>query len=91
MFLAASVMLLNKVDLLAHLDFDVDEAIGHARRVNPRIRVIRISATSGEGMQEWLDFLRQGVADAGAARRETVERFEPPIARAQTQVRQPLP
>jgi hydrogenase nickel incorporation protein HypB len=91
MFRAASVMLLNKVDLLAHLDFDVDEAIGHARRVNPRIRVIRISATSGEGMQEWLDFLRQGVAEAGAARRETLERLEPPIARAQMQVRQPLP
>jgi hydrogenase nickel incorporation protein HypB len=91
MFRAASVMLLNKVDLLAHLDFDVDEAIGHARRVNPQIRIIRISATSGEGMKEWLDFLRQGMAEAGATRRGTVEGLEPRIARTQTQLRQPQP
>ncbi len=91
MFRAASVMLLNKVDLLAHLDFDVDAAIGHARRVNPQIRIIRISATRGEGMEEWLEFLRQGVADAGAARRETVEGLAPRIARMETPVRLPLP
>ena len=60
MFRVASLMLLNKIDLLPHLDFDVDAVIGFARRVNPQIRVIRVSATSGEGMGEWLDFLRDG-------------------------------
>ncbi len=62
MFRAASVMLLNKIDLLPHLHYDVATAIGFARRVNPKIRVIQLSATTGEGMDEWLTFLRDGVA-----------------------------
>src|SRR5690606_5340978 len=45
MFRAASLMLLNKTDLLPNLDFRVDEAIAHARRVNPGLRVIQVSAT----------------------------------------------
>ena len=64
MFRAASLMLLNKIDLLPHLDYDVTAAIGFARRVNPSIRVMQLSATSGEGMQEWLAFLHEGVAQA---------------------------
>jgi hydrogenase nickel incorporation protein HypB len=60
MFRAASVMLLNKIDLLPYLTYDVDAAIGYARRVNPRIRVIQVSATTGAGMDEWLQFLRDG-------------------------------
>jgi hydrogenase nickel incorporation protein HypB len=67
MFRAASLMLLNKVDLLPYLDYDVDAAVAYARRVNPAIRVIQLSATSGAGMDEWLAFLRQGVAKASAA------------------------
>ena len=66
MFLAASLMLLNKVDLLPHLSYDVDTAIAYARRVNPAIKVIQISATSGVGMDEWLAFLREGMAQARA-------------------------
>lgn len=50
MFAASKVMLLNKVDLLPHLSFDVDACIANARRVNPEILVIKVSATSGEGM-----------------------------------------
>ncbi len=60
MFRAASVMLLNKVDLLPYLNYDVGAAIAHARRVNPHIRVIQVSATTGAGMDEWLQFLRDG-------------------------------
>jgi hydrogenase nickel incorporation protein HypB len=62
MFRAASVMLLNKIDLLPHLTYNVDAAIAFARRVNPQIRVIQLSATSGEGMDAWLAFLHEGVA-----------------------------
>lgn len=58
MFHASDVMLLNKVDLLPHLDFDVDLAIANARKVNPTIRALQISARSGEGMGAWLDFIR---------------------------------
>ncbi|MBI5429937.1 MAG: hydrogenase nickel incorporation protein HypB [Nitrosomonadales bacterium] len=57
MFRAASLMLLNKCDLLPHLTFDAELAIEYARRVNPDIRIIRISATSGAGMEEWLDWI----------------------------------
>ena len=64
MFRAASLMLLNKTDLLPYLDYDVDAAVSYARRVNPTIRVIQISATRGDGMDEWLAFLREGVAQA---------------------------
>jgi hydrogenase nickel incorporation protein HypB len=66
MFRAADLMLLNKVDLLPYLSFDVDRAIEYARRVNPKIEVIRISATSGEGMADWLNWLAKG-ADAAPA------------------------
>jgi len=60
MFRAASLMLLNKIDLLPYLSFDVGKAIDYARRVNPNIEVIRISATSGEGMADWLAWLERG-------------------------------
>ena len=62
MFAAASLMLLNKCDLLPYLDFDVDQAIAYAHRVNPLLEVIRISATSGEGMAEWLAWIARGAA-----------------------------
>ena len=59
MFRASDLMLLNKCDLLPHLQFDVDKAIEAARRVNPAIQVIRVSATTGEGMGDWLGWLER--------------------------------
>jgi hydrogenase nickel incorporation protein HypB len=58
MFHAADLMLLNKVDLLPHLQFDVDRCIDCARRVNPRIKVLQVSAQSGAGMADWYQWLR---------------------------------
>jgi hydrogenase nickel incorporation protein HypB len=86
MFRVASLMLLNKVDLLPHLDFDVEAAVGYARRVNPDIRVIRVSATSGEGMDEWLDLLHAGMAAAQAAKQQTVESLKRRIAQLEAQL-----
>jgi hydrogenase nickel incorporation protein HypB len=57
MFAAASLMLLNKVDLLPHLRFDVVQCIDNARRVNPGIRVLLVSAQTGQGMDAWLDWV----------------------------------
>ena len=71
MFRAADVMLLNKCDLLPYLTFDADLAVANARRVNPDIKVIRVSATSGEGMDEWLDWIRAGCKKAVA--RKTID------------------
>ena len=53
MFAAADLMLLSKVDLLPHLEFDVERCFAYARRVNPRIRMIKVSAKSGEGLADW--------------------------------------
>lgn len=58
MFRAASLMILNKVDLLPHLRFDVDRCINYARQVNPRIGVLNLSAETGEGLTAWYDWLR---------------------------------
>jgi hydrogenase nickel incorporation protein HypB len=70
MFAVAGLMILTKVDLLPHLDFDVDAAIAFARRVNPGIQVLKVSSKTGEGMQAWLDWIAQGQArtatEAGA-------------------------
>jgi hydrogenase nickel incorporation protein HypB len=57
MFHAADLMLLNKIDLLPHLNFDVERCIGYARQVNPRIQVLQVSATSGEGMDAWYQWI----------------------------------
>ena len=58
MFHAADIMLLNKIDLLPYLQFDVEKCIEYARRVNPGIKVLRVSATSGEGMDNWYQWVR---------------------------------
>ncbi len=57
MFHAADLMLLNKIDLLPYLDFDVQRCIDYALRVNPRIKVLQVSAKSGEGMQAWYQWI----------------------------------
>jgi len=62
MFRAARLMLVNKCDLLPHLEFDVDQAISNARRVNPLIEVVRVSARTGEGMADWLAWIEKGVS-----------------------------
>ena len=62
MFHAADLLLLNKTDLLPYLDFDVEQCIEYARRVNPGIQVLQLSAKSGEGMQDWYQWIRQAQA-----------------------------
>jgi hydrogenase nickel incorporation protein HypB len=62
MFRAATLMLMNKCDLLPYLTFSVPKAIEFARRVNPAIEVIEVSATSGQGMDDWLAWLERGAA-----------------------------
>jgi hydrogenase nickel incorporation protein HypB len=51
-------MVLNKCDLLPYLEFDVAQCIDYARRINPRIQVLQLSATSGEGCEPWYQWLR---------------------------------
>ena len=53
MFRAAHVVLLNKVDLLPHLSFDVERFLAHLREVNPGAKVFPVSATQGDGLLDW--------------------------------------
>lgn len=57
LFREAGAALVTKVDLLPHLEFDIESCIGFIRRVNPEIAVIKMSALSGEGVDEWIEWL----------------------------------
>ena len=82
LFHAADLMLVNKVDLLPHVDFDVDGAIGWARRVQPGIGVMRVSARTGEGFDAWLSWLERGVERA---------RTRAAVGAAPSRVAEPVP
>jgi hydrogenase nickel incorporation protein HypB len=58
MFRAADLMLLNKVDLLPHLSFDVERCVAYARQVSPELHIVHVSATRGDGLGTWYDWLR---------------------------------
>ncbi|HFB66582.1 MAG TPA: hydrogenase nickel incorporation protein HypB [Aeromonadales bacterium] len=58
MFHAADLLLLNKIDLLPYVNFDVDKCIEYARRVNPGIQILQVSATTGEGMDNWYQWIK---------------------------------
>jgi len=68
MFHAAEIMILNKVDLLPYLNFDVEKCIDYARQVNPKIKVMQLSATSGEGLEEWFGWIAEGLEAAKVKR-----------------------
>ena len=80
MFRAASLMLMNKCDLLPYLSFKVDAAIEFARRVNPAIEVIQVSATTGQGMEEWLKWIEVGARDTVARKPATVDALKRRVA-----------
>jgi len=58
MFRAAQVMILNKIDLLPYVDFDVERCLAYARQVNPGLRIFQLSATKGTGLADWYGWLR---------------------------------
>jgi hydrogenase nickel incorporation protein HypB len=59
MFRSADLVLVNKVDLLEHLDFDLEQFLGNLDAVNPRVSTILTSARTGQGVDEWCDWLGQ--------------------------------
>jgi hydrogenase nickel incorporation protein HypB len=68
MFAASDLMLLNKVDLLPHLRFDLDRCLGFARRVNPAIQILQVSAQNGDGLEAWLTWIEAERSRVLAAR-----------------------
>jgi hydrogenase nickel incorporation protein HypB len=73
MFHAADLLLINKVDLLPYVTFDVGRAIEYARRVRPGLEVMLVSATSGEGFAAWTAWLEAGVHAARAKRDQDID------------------
>jgi hydrogenase nickel incorporation protein HypB len=59
MFERADLVLLNKIDLLPHVDFDVEKAVRHARAVNPKIEMLPVSAKTGDGMNTWHEWIQE--------------------------------
>lgn len=60
MFAAADLVLLNKIDLLPYLTFNVTDCLAAIRRVNPNAEVLQLSATTGTGLDAWYSWLRKG-------------------------------
>jgi hydrogenase nickel incorporation protein HypB len=61
MFRAADIVLLNKIDLLPHLEFDLPRVTENIRRVNATAEILLISARTGQGMDQWYRLIGQGV------------------------------
>jgi hydrogenase nickel incorporation protein HypB len=59
MFRACRLMLINKIDLLPYVRFDIDRCVAHARTVNPDIEIVLVSAETGEGMEDWYKWIRR--------------------------------
>jgi hydrogenase nickel incorporation protein HypB len=61
MFASSDICIINKIDLLPYVDFDVDKVKKHASSVNHHLQFIELSARSGEGMEKWYEFLRKNI------------------------------
>lgn len=61
MFRASEIMILNKIDLLPYVQFDVERCIEYAKQVNPQIRIFQVSATTGTGLEAWYQWLIEQV------------------------------
>jgi hydrogenase nickel incorporation protein HypB len=58
MFRSADVVVLNKIDLLPYVSFDVDRCLSAVRRLRPAVAMLQVSATTGDGLDAWYGWLR---------------------------------
>jgi hydrogenase nickel incorporation protein HypB len=68
MFRACDMLLINKTDLLPYVRFDIAYCTARAREINPRLQVLRVSAETGEGLQQWYTWLANELTGIGAGR-----------------------
>ena len=61
MFQSSNLCIINKTDLLPYVDFSMETAVQSARQLNPELEFIHLSAKTGEGMQEWYDWLSRQI------------------------------
>ncbi|MBI5119217.1 hydrogenase nickel incorporation protein HypB [Candidatus Poribacteria bacterium] len=62
MFRESSAMLINKIDLLPYTNFKMDEAKENALRINPRLMILPLSCTTGQGLDAWLNWVKAELA-----------------------------
>jgi hydrogenase nickel incorporation protein HypB len=57
-FYAADLMIINKTDLLPYVDFNMEQCIAYAKQINPNLIIIKLSATKGDGLSEWVQWIK---------------------------------
>ena len=62
MFYSSTVCVINKIDLLPYVPFNIEKAKEYILRINPKLQIIEVSCTSGEGLQQWYSWLKEQVA-----------------------------
>jgi len=62
MFAAAGLVLINKIDLVPYVSFNLEACLGFARSVNPGVEILPVSATTGDGLDAWYDWIRTKIA-----------------------------
>ncbi len=72
MFRTCELVLVNKIDLLEHLDFDLDRFLGHLDDVHPGVEKLLVSARTGEGIEEWRRWLLGAAKEADSTAAEPV-------------------
>jgi len=63
MFSKSDVVLVNKIDLLPYVDFDIDELVSSVHRLSPGLPVLRLSARTGDGVEQWVGWLEARLAE----------------------------
>ena len=66
MFETSDICIINKTDLLPYLDFDIEKAKEYALRVNHHLKFFEVSATKGEGLDQWCDWLKHQLSHVTA-------------------------
>jgi len=79
-FFAADLMVLNKIDLLPYVEFDVEHCISCARRIKPDIEVLSLSATTGAGMSTWYEWIRRRLTSVQGIRAKELSAGTSPCA-----------
>ena len=57
-FYAADLMIINKIDLLPYVDFNMEQCVAYAKQINPNLIIIKLSATKGDGLGEWVQWIK---------------------------------
>ncbi len=57
-FVSADLLIVNKTDLLPYVDFDMNLCFEYARRINPQIQIMQLSAVKGDGMESWIEWIK---------------------------------